>query len=531
MHKLASLLLLEDVKHEQLLMLTFSRAAAIEFKQRLRELIGNAANFIEIKTFHSYCFDLLGKIGSVEDSKNIVKDAVELLRSGDADLGKITKTVLVIDEAQDMEENEFGLVEFLMEYNDDMRVIAVGDDDQNIYQFRGSDSKYLSSLITKYKAKQYSLIDNYRSSKSIVSFANRFVKEISERMKTEDINAVSENMGEVKLIKHIGENMETALVRDMLSVNAEGSTCVLTNTNREALLILGILKQRNIPAKLIQSIDGFDMYDIAEIRFFLKKLNSDNPSPIISDKQWDNAIKALTKQYYNSASLPLIMNILRTFEETNEKKYRSDFEVFLHESKIEDFYTNEQGVITISTMHKSKGREFDNVYMLINSAGMKSDEEKRKLYVGMTRAKKLLHIHYSGDEFDRFKGYATENKIDANTYPKPSELILQLSHKDVYLDFFKDKKDLIFRQLCLKSGDRLIVKNNKLYARFNGEMLPVLQFSHKCYEDVKKLIASGYVPYDGVIRFICAWKGKEDTVETAETAVILADVHFCGNNE
>ena len=40
--QLASLLLLEDVKHEQLLMLTFSRAAATEFKQRLMELIGNA---------------------------------------------------------------------------------------------------------------------------------------------------------------------------------------------------------------------------------------------------------------------------------------------------------------------------------------------------------------------------------------------------------------------------------------------------------------------------------------------------------
>jgi ATP-dependent DNA helicase RecQ len=33
-HKLASLLLMEDVKHEQLLMLTFSRAAATEFKKR-----------------------------------------------------------------------------------------------------------------------------------------------------------------------------------------------------------------------------------------------------------------------------------------------------------------------------------------------------------------------------------------------------------------------------------------------------------------------------------------------------------------
>jgi ATP-dependent DNA helicase RecQ len=50
-HKLASLLLAEDVKHEQLLMLTFSRAAATEFKKRLIDLIGNAASYIELKLF------------------------------------------------------------------------------------------------------------------------------------------------------------------------------------------------------------------------------------------------------------------------------------------------------------------------------------------------------------------------------------------------------------------------------------------------------------------------------------------------
>lgn len=70
-HKLASLLLLEDVKHEQLLMLTFSRSAAIEFKQRLRKLVGDAANYVEIKTFHSYCFDLLGRIGNLEDAVGV----------------------------------------------------------------------------------------------------------------------------------------------------------------------------------------------------------------------------------------------------------------------------------------------------------------------------------------------------------------------------------------------------------------------------------------------------------------------------
>ena len=127
-HKLASLYQLEDVKHEQMLMLTFSRAAATEFKKRLHTLIGNAANFIEIKTFHSYCFDLLGKIGTLEASENIVRDAAEMIRNGEVEQGKITKTVLVIDEAQDMDEHEFALVRALMAQNDDMRIIAVGDD-------------------------------------------------------------------------------------------------------------------------------------------------------------------------------------------------------------------------------------------------------------------------------------------------------------------------------------------------------------------------------------------------------------------
>ena len=336
-------------------------------------------------------------------------------------------------------------------------------------------------------------------------------------MKTENIEAVSENTGEVKLIKHIDTNMESALVEDILSTNASGMTCILTNTNQEALLILGILKQRNIPAKLIQSIDGFDIYDIAEIRYFLKKLNVESASPIISDNQWNRALEALQRQYSISTCLPVIMNILHTFSETYEKKYRTDFEMFLHESKIEDFYTNDSEKITVSTIHKSKGREFDNVYMLLSNVNMESDEEKRKLYVGMTRAKNLLHIHYFGNEFDQ---YAKNNEIDTHIYPKPSELILQLTHKDVYLDSFKNKKSLI---LQLKSGTSLNVKGNRLYVQANGRLMTVLQFSSKCKETIKQLIASGYVPYNAFVRFICAWKGKDDNTESA---VVLADIYF-----
>ena len=37
-------------------------------------------------------------------------------------------------------------------------------------------------------------------------------------------------------------------------------------------------------------------------------------------------------------------------------------------------------------MHRSKGREFDNVYVLLNNPDIASDENKRKLYVAFTRA-------------------------------------------------------------------------------------------------------------------------------------------------
>ncbi|MDZ4197564.1 MAG: RecQ family ATP-dependent DNA helicase, partial [Candidatus Izemoplasmatales bacterium] len=145
-HKLASIIYTEDIRQEQLLMLTFSRAAVTEFKLKLQTLIGSAAPYIEITTFHSFCFDILGRVGVLEKSDNIVKEAIEMIRSGQVDPIRITKMVLVIDEAQDMSEDEFTLVKELINYNDNLRVIAVGDDDQNIFEFRGSSSQYFREL-------------------------------------------------------------------------------------------------------------------------------------------------------------------------------------------------------------------------------------------------------------------------------------------------------------------------------------------------------------------------------------------------
>ncbi|MFT6868508.1 MAG: ATP-dependent DNA helicase RecQ [Cyclobacteriaceae bacterium] len=198
-HKLASLLLMEDVKHEQLLMVTFSRAAATEFKKRLQKLIGNAAFYIDVKTFHSYCFDILGKVGSIEKSGEIIQRAVQKIKQNDVEVKEITRAVLVIDEAQDMDSDEYALISALMEKNEDMRVIAVGDDDQNIYGFRGASSKYMERFIQEKDAIKHELIENYRSKGNLVEFTNQFVKRINHRLKDIPILANQIDHGKIKL--------------------------------------------------------------------------------------------------------------------------------------------------------------------------------------------------------------------------------------------------------------------------------------------------------------------------------------------
>lgn len=68
---------------------------------------------------------------------------------------------------------------------------------------------------------------------------------------------------------------------------------------------------------------------------------------------------------------------------------------------MEDFYRADDSTVTVSTVHKAKGREFDNVYMYLNDLNINEDAEKRRLYVGFTRAKNSLHVDYRGMFLDQ----------------------------------------------------------------------------------------------------------------------------------
>lgn len=519
-HKLASLLLLEDVKHEQLLMLTFSRAAASEFKQRLKELIGSAAHYVEVKTFHSYCFDLLGKFGSLDNIDNVITKATEMIKNGEVESGKITKSVLVIDEAQDMDATDFELVKTLMNVNDEMRVIAVGDDDQNIYEFRGSSSEHFRSLINDYGAKKYEMVTNYRSKKGVVAMANAFIQRVSCRMKDALIESAYSDNGNVIVIRYNSTYIEEGLVEQLAKDCPKGSTCVLTRTNEEALNVLALLKCKNKNVRLIQSVDGFKLKNLLEVRYFLHYIDSELQAPVIEDDLWNRALVGLRRYAAVSECLEICENMFRTFAETYATKYRSDLEEFIEESKYEDFYKDNKNVIYISTIHKSKGREFDNVYLLCSNYQLRDDAERRALYVGITRAKNNLYIHCNNELFAGYTMPEVQHLLCNARYGEAKEIILQLGLRDVYLSYYKnnDKKQAIFK---LRSGQKIVYKNGDAYVFCNGRTVYVAKLSRAAVANVAAKLARGYEVYDAKIGFIVAWKEKDAPSNAEEWAVLL----------
>jgi ATP-dependent DNA helicase RecQ len=517
-HKLASLLLMEDVKHEQLLMLTFSRAAVTEFKKRLFKLIGNAANFIEIKTFHAYCFDLLGRVGSLEKSDVILKKTIEKIKNKEVEASRITKTVLVIDEAQDMDEDEFNLINALMSQNEEMRVIAVGDDDQNIFGFRGASSKYMEQFIQINKAVMHELLENYRSKNNLVEFSNMFIKRLPHRLKETPIVAKQTNNGKIKLVHYQSSHLITPLVNDILATELTGATCVLTKTNEEALQITGFLLKNNMQAKLIQSNDNFNLYNLVEVRYFLSFLNLHDDVFILSDEAWESAKRELTSKFRNSNKLEICNNIIRDFEVTNpKKKYKSDLDVFIRESKLEDFFNENGETIFVSTIHKAKGKEFDNIFLMLDDFNVENDEGKRQLYVAMTRAKQNLTIHLNSNFIDNLLVENLERVENREIYLPPNGLTIQLTHREVNLGYFEFVQHRINNLL---SGDSLIIKEDGC-ANSNGDL--VLKFSQKFLENIKMQDDKGYKLKSAKINFIVYWL-KEGAKQ--EVKIILPELYL-----
>lgn len=553
-HKLAALTVLDEVKNDELVMLTFSRAAALEFREKLGALLESpTANYIEINTFHSYAFNLLCRKGTIKDSENVIKEATKAIKAGEIDTRYLAKTTLVIDEAQDMSRDEFELITALKEANEGrLKIIAVGDDDQAIYGFRGSSSKYLYEMKETYQAKFFELPTNYRSTKKIIGFANDFAKTLPHRLKTQPIEAARKEEGLVKITEHTTKNIHKPLLEEIKATYRLADTAaVLTRTNDEALEMVGLLTENGINAKLLQNTGDFDLINVAELRYFLRQIRLiDTRAECIREDTWEKAMTSMKTKYATSGILDTCIRILESYKETDFDCQRRELETFLKEAKYEDFAKTEEGVVLVSTMHSAKGREFDQVYLMLNPLEGKSNkketvdqaEERRLLYVAITRAKNELYIHTSTPIMRPFaKSPNVQYVRDDRSYAPVTDIGLYLELTNVFLSFRSDlqhedngewQKSFI---LGLRSGEPLYLKLVKnwvmLTVKRNGVETPVCALAEKYREGVfKAKLNQGYEFKRAEVGFVMAWKNPERKITRqnpfGEDAIVLPRIYL-----
>jgi ATP-dependent DNA helicase RecQ len=408
-----------------------------------------------------------------------------------------------------------------MELNEEMRVIFVGDDDQNIYGFRGADSIFMQRLIDEQQAKKYELVDNYRSKNNIVDYSNQWVQKLSQRLKTIPGYADQRENGNILVIQYKSSNMILPLTEALGRTDLEGSTCILAKTNEEAVQLNGLLTQRGFNARLIQTNEGFPLSNLYELRHFSDQLNHSPDSPIIWDDDWSAAIRDLSEKFQLSLKLDLALTAINHFAETNPvKKYKTDWKTFLIESKIEDFASIDNETIFVSTIHKAKGKEFNNVILLLNGFIPTGDEKKRELYVAITRAKTNLTIHYNGGYLSQIKTENFTYNYDNTVYNDVQQVALLLSHKDVQLGYFKYVQHRIAN---LQSGASLTIQDDGL----GNKKEKVLQFSFRFREVLAGWMEKGFKPKKASVNFIVYWKDEEKDIEVK---IILPEIFLTKEN-
>jgi ATP-dependent DNA helicase RecQ len=242
---------------------------------------------------------------------------------------------------------------------------------------------------------------------------------------------------------------------------------------------------------------------------------------IIHDDIWYNAKSSVINRFKQSSKLEIIVNLIKDFEQTNpKKKFKSDLEVFIRESKLEDFFIENGETIFVSTIHKAKGKEFDNVFVMLDKYDVSTDDKKRQLYVAMTRAKNNLTIHYNGSYLENLvveDMVKTENK---NNFHPTDEFALQLNHKDLNLGYF----EYIQRRVDpLTSGEKIIINEEGCLNQKNDM---ILKFSKNFRERLLQIKQSGFHATSGVINYIVYWKNDETN---NEVKIVLPELSFIRN--
>jgi len=336
------------------------------------------------------------------DFEDLLELAIRQLDDDETTLMEVRAryTAFTVDEYQDVNLLQQGLLERWLGARDDLCV--VGDDYQSIYAFTAATPEYLLGMVSRYPhALVVRLESNYRSTRQVLELANRLVPRLGGAEKT--LRPTRPDGPEPELRGFSDPGAEDALVVERVrELHAGGvpleEMAILCRTNARSADFEQALHEAGIP------FQGASLLQREAARGLLKRLRgSRGPAAelvprVARDLGWvDDPPDGLgERELTRQNDLARIVSIAQALGDVGEL-----------EAELERrFGASAVGGVHLLTLHRAKGLEFDAVFLPrveerelpVRQAKTPEAvaEERRLLYVGLTRARRHLFVTWSG---------------------------------------------------------------------------------------------------------------------------------------
>lgn len=328
----------------------------------------------------------------------------------------------VVDEFQDVSPLQSALLDLWLGGRDELCV--VGDPAQTIYSFAGADATYLKDFPQRYPGTtSIELVRNYRSSPQVVAAANTLLAGTpSAGVELRSQQAAG------SAVRYVGEPDEVAEARGVADRVAKlqragtpyGEMAVLFRINAQSETFEDALTDRGIPY-VVRGAARF--FDRREVREAVTRLRGAARSGEADDLPWLEVVKAVLSGMGWTAEPPTNRGQVRDRWESlqaladqagafaEERGIESSVAAFVDEldRRATEQHAPTADGVTLATFHAAKGLEWDAVFccgvqdgtvpiVYAEQGGARPDaveEERRLLYVGMTRARRELMVSWS----------------------------------------------------------------------------------------------------------------------------------------
>ncbi|WP_309505067.1 ATP-dependent DNA helicase UvrD2 [Streptomyces sp. KM273126] len=332
----------------------------------------------------------------------------------------------VVDEYQDVSPLQQRLLELWLGERDDLCV--VGDASQTIYSFTGATPDHLLDFRIRHPgATVVKLVRDYRSSPQVVHLANGLLAQARGRAAEHRLELISQRGPgpEPVYTEYADEPAEAEgaarRIRDLIATGVPASEiAVLFRTNAQSETYEQALADAGVPYQLRGAERFFDRPEVRKAGVALRGAARFGANDVLLDDTVDlpSQVRAvLSGEGWTSKppagsgavrerweSLAALVNLAQDFAAAKPDATLGDLVAELDERANAQHAPTVQGV-TLASLHSAKGLEWDVVFLVGVAEGMmpityaKTDEqveeERRLLYVGITRARERLHVSWA----------------------------------------------------------------------------------------------------------------------------------------